>query len=379
MKTKILTITLLLTLLFSALGINKVYAQEPECRDAAGAVIPCPPTDPSTGGGGSDSDSDDNDDNNGGGGGGGNQNPPVTVVTPTSTPLPLSVAPTSTPLPDEDYLGSCSNADGNVFDCFEKFKCEDGLLVIEVDLYADGGTKYDFYCIPDGNIPQLNLPLTIPDPGGKDDNWSGGCNNDGLDACLDLMSSLCSEDGGEISIWYDDEGAGVYCQNQSEAGQVVPTATQLAVIAPAPEDNSTTGGSWDEECSWATCWMSDLACWSEGGKGYGVEDSVGNTGYHCDLPAGSTSGNNLKQLGLATIVLVLIGMLVPAVQKVREAAARSKANSHSAKVDLINKDDDSTEASDYLLEIDGIKGESKAHIKKAKLFVRKQGTDQHDY
>lgn len=58
MKTKILTITLLLTMLFSAIGINEVSAQEPECRDAAGAVIPCPPTEPPTGGG-SDSDSGD--------------------------------------------------------------------------------------------------------------------------------------------------------------------------------------------------------------------------------------------------------------------------------------------------------------------------------
>src|SRR5205814_643349 len=101
-------------------------------------------------------------------------------------------APTS--LPDENYLGSCSNADGNVFDCFEKFKCEDGLLVMKVDLYTGNGTKYDFYCIPDEIVPQLNLPLSIPDPVGKDANWTGDCPEDGLDACLDLASSDCSQE-----------------------------------------------------------------------------------------------------------------------------------------------------------------------------------------
>lgn len=222
-----------------------------------------------------------------------------------NAPLPLVAAPTRTPLPDENYLGSCSNADRNIFDCFEKFTCEDGLLVIKVDLYSGNGTKYDFYCIPDETVPQLDLPLSIPDPEGKVANWTGGCNGGaGLDACLDLMSAACAEEGGDVSIWYDDDGAGVYCENQSEASQPATEATPLP-LATAPQDGETSDDDWDESCSWASCWAYDLTCWSSGGSGYGIEDSEGNVGYHCDMPEGSTAGNNLKQLALGVIVGVV--------------------------------------------------------------------------
>lgn len=334
---------------FAGIQARTVFAQD-SCFDATGASIPCPPTQDNSGGAG------------GGDNSGENQNPPSVPVTPTSTPLPISAAPTSTPFPDENYLGSCTNADDNVFDCFEKFKCEDGLLVIEVDLYADGGTKYDFYCIPDETVPQLNLPITIPDPKGKDDNWGSGCSEDshgGLDACLDLLSGVCAEEGGDVSIWYDDDGAGFYCENESEASQPAPEATALPLVV-APQSGDTNSEDWDESCSWASCFAYDIMCWADGGSGYGQEDGAGNTVYHCDMPEGSTSGNNLKQLGLATIVVVvLIGLLLPAVQKVRSAAARSSTARipNNKNPELVkNQDEGGTE-------------------KKATLFGRKAGDD----
>lgn len=50
MKKQALFLSLVFVLAVSVLTINVAYAQEPECRDASGAVIPCPPTEePSTG------------------------------------------------------------------------------------------------------------------------------------------------------------------------------------------------------------------------------------------------------------------------------------------------------------------------------------------
>lgn len=95
-NTLLLALVIATVLVFGPSANTPVVYAQATCLDAAGAPIPCPPTEePSTGGGGSD-------DNSGGGSqpGGGNPNPPsVVTATPSATPTPQ---PTNTPLPVKD-------------------------------------------------------------------------------------------------------------------------------------------------------------------------------------------------------------------------------------------------------------------------------------
>lgn len=126
------------------------------------------------------------------------------------TPLPIANAEA-----DDNWVGHCSKTDDNLAECIQKYKCEDGLLVIKVDIYA--GT-YDFYCIPHVVDPQVVLPFAIPPDDGATGNWTGGCFGDDTDGCLNDMKAACDEEGGEYSEWYDDEGGvGAHCANSSES------------------------------------------------------------------------------------------------------------------------------------------------------------------
>lgn len=327
--------------------LTSVHAQT-TCTDATGATIPCPPTEePSTGGG----ESEDNSNN----GGGQNPSSSVNTTVPTSTvtPMPLA-APTedgstgkvewsgtckgptisdtttciaqfsngcksvggsvtigeikdgevpltckvpavlpATPRPlsalDSDYLGSCTNE--NLADCREQFKCENGLLVIEIDLYADGGAKYDFYCISHEEFPKLDLPLILaPQEGSTDDtNWGGACSDEegfSLDACVELFAGMCDADGGDLSVWYDDDGsAGVYCENSTPADSQ-PAPTEIPAIAAAPTDDGNTEGKndWEDTCTFDSCLLLTAYCYWDGGTPEIIEDGSGNTGLHCSIP-----------------------------------------------------------------------------------------------
>ena len=134
---------------------------------------------------------------------------------------------------EDGFLGSCTNK--NLAECREVFTCEEGLLVIKVDLYATGGTRYDFYCIPHDS--RAELPLAVPSDDGETDNWGGECFAEGkeLDQCIDALSAFCGTEGGDVSVLYWEDGASVYCENMSEAAPPAPTETPLPVAA-APQE-----------------------------------------------------------------------------------------------------------------------------------------------
>lgn len=325
MKKLFRIVSLLMVLLFAIAtpaSMNAdVFAQDPNtCYDATGAVIPCPSI---PGGGGNE---DEEESTNGG-----NQNPPASVNTPIPT-ASFTPEPTATPLPialpESDYLGSCTSA--NFGECKDQFQCEDGLLVIKVDLYSENGTKYDFYCIPHETVPTIDFPLTKPDGTGvtEDTNWTSGCVGDDVDACVENLAALCDADGGDLSVWYEDDGsAGAYCENSTPAdSQPAPTEAPSDLAAAPTIDDGTEGSSWDEECGYWTCWISSLSCMADGGSGYELDHASGAHVYHCDVPSNAKPASTwLPWLAIGGGV-ILVAILLPAVQKVRDAAARSRVD-----------------------------------------------------
>lgn len=143
------------------------------------------------------------------------------LLTVKPTPFPLSAAPTAVPTrnPDKNYLGSCTKKDGDLSECFEKYKCPKGLLVMKVDLYTGSGTNYDFYCIPEGESSEKLLPIAIPaDKGVVAGEWVGGCAfGDNYDFCMEDYITMCSNEGGSYSETHDDEGSNVSCADTSQS------------------------------------------------------------------------------------------------------------------------------------------------------------------
>ncbi len=308
MKNFIWISTILLILIVSFLiptpMVHIVHAQT-TCLDAAGNPIPCPPTDVPA--------SSDNEDNNGAQPNNGDQNPSTsaTVTTspePTATPLPIA-------LPESDFLGSCTSE--NFTECKEQFECKDGTLVVKIDLYSGNGTKYDFYCIPHEKFPNLDLPIVLPADEGhtEDTNWGGSCSTDyDVDQCVEDFAAMCDDDGGDLSVWYDNEdgSAGVYCENSTPADNQ-PAPTEVTAIAAAPTDGGRTEGKndWEDVCTFDSCLLLTAYCYWDGGTPQIVEDGSGNTGLHCNIPDEENERNisprwwMLGALGIGIGVVIL--------------------------------------------------------------------------
>lgn len=238
MKKQALFLSLVFVLAVSVLTSAVAYAQEPECRDASGAVIPCPPTEePSTGGGGS------------------NPNPP-SVVTATPSPT-LTPVPTSTPLPISDK--------------------------------------------PTEN-PTKNAP-----------------------------------------------------------SEVTPTPTTEPVITSSGNDGAMEGeNDWEDVCAFDLCLGLTVACYWDGGTPEIVEDGSGNTGVRCTIPDaedGAATPLPWGPLIITGLFVVLMVMLLPAVQKIRESAARSSYGGQTKEHTLLNKEEEGGTEAAYL-KLGDIKGES---------------------
>ncbi len=143
--------------------------------------------------------------------------------------------------------------------------------------------------------------------------------------------------------------------------EVTPTPTAEPVITSSSNDGATEGeNDWEDICTFDLCLGLIAACYWDGGTPQIVEDGSGNTGVHCTIPDGDDGAAAPFPWGPVIITgsfVVLMVMLLPAVQKIREAAARSSYGGQTKEHVLLNKEEGGGTEAAYL-KLGDIKGES---------------------
>jgi hypothetical protein len=341
MKKRFLPLLIVLALLMAGLALawtNASVSAQGGCTDPTGNPIPCP-------------------------GGGGDKKTP-TPVPPTVTPSPtatVTTIPTSTSLPisnsagdgviEVKWSGTCAGVNKNT-PCTDKLinACNTAGGTPDASFDDEADTTTIICTLPAVLEP---TPLPIANPTSDSDTeggaWSGICTGEtpAKFLCTAKFMDACQDLGGTFDITKDDEtGRHVKC--------TIPSVADPNSLVLANPGGSTGDNSWDGVCNLGDdkC-LNDLftACDADGGLYEEIDfEDIGATAVHCSIPANGAPnpGGTFPPGGwlpwITGFVGLLIGLLLPAIQKVRDAAARSKLPNNKHPELVKNKDDEEPDA-----------------------------------
>ena len=338
------------------------HAQDPVCMDAAGGVIPCPPTAeiPCGQPGGPACPPASNEDDNGVN----NQNPPSVSVT--STPLPITNPAESSELAGVTWSGDCKNA-GPINDpCALKLmdSCHDSGGSSVVDLPDKDGTVTVTCTLP-LIIEPTPLPLANPtdegttstEPNETRTTCSSGKNQH---ACVLAATNNCPHNSYPHGVVSQETGTDgsitVVCTMQI----IEPTSLPLSAIDPTGRVD----GEWHGGCNFGDNYdfcMEDYkaSCNNEGGVYSETHDDDGSNVSCTDTTQGRPNGGfpgSFPWLGGG-----FVGILAAlSVQGVRKYMANANNNDEAmqlrpkrTEISSNNKPDDSEEFHRLLGDSDG--------------------------